>query len=230
MWFALRVNGTHLSQLSFTQTVISFSTWQTEQKKVGKEDVCICCTVSQTYGVEKGNCCVTVFHAGSTCYTLTLMGSQCKKEGGKKSNNAILCCFIAPYDNGFVNSVHEMKGTMWKEEMCERKTDREKTERPGQCHAGPGPSIREIAATNCRLHSLKAETPVWSAGLCHTPDTRLCDVSLWFCMCFCRVHSTFSYSGISFSFFSFFFFSVAKGSCSLCPGLVWLWSSWSHSW
>lgn len=56
------------------------------------------------------------------------------------------------------------------EEACEGETDREQTERPGQCHTRPGQSIREIGTNNCRLHSLKSETPVWSAGLCHAPD------------------------------------------------------------
>lgn len=29
-------------------------------------------------------------------------------------------------------------------------------------------------ATQCRLHSLKAETPVWSAGHCQAPDNEPC--------------------------------------------------------
>lgn len=60
--------GTSLSQLSFTEVVISFSTWQAEQKKIGKEDSCICCTVSQTYGGEEGNCGVCL-SCCATCYT-----------------------------------------------------------------------------------------------------------------------------------------------------------------
>lgn len=46
---------------------------------------------------------------------------------------------------------------------------------PGQ--AGPGQSIRKIGETNCQLHSLKPETPVWSAGDSHTPDSGPCSVS-----------------------------------------------------
>lgn len=66
----LCVKGAYLSQLSFPQIVISFSTWQAEQKKLGKEDVCICCTVSQTYG-KRRETAVSVFHAVPACYTLT---------------------------------------------------------------------------------------------------------------------------------------------------------------
>lgn len=49
-------------------SVIVFSTWQAEQKKIGKKDACICCTVSQTYGKRTGTA-VSVFHAVPTCYT-----------------------------------------------------------------------------------------------------------------------------------------------------------------
>lgn len=54
--------GISLAQLSFTEVVISFSTWQVEQKKIGKGDLCICCTVSQTYGKRRGTA-VSVFPA-----------------------------------------------------------------------------------------------------------------------------------------------------------------------
>lgn len=50
MWKEKKKTGISLAQLSFTEVVISFSTWQVEQKRIGKGDLCICCTVSQTYG------------------------------------------------------------------------------------------------------------------------------------------------------------------------------------
>lgn len=71
----------------FTRAVIIFSTWQAEQKKIGKEDEeCICCTVPQTYGKRRGTA-VSVFHAVLTCYTtLTSVG----KRGAQPSANVIL--------------------------------------------------------------------------------------------------------------------------------------------
>lgn len=69
--------------------------------------------------------------------------------------------------------------------MCEKGSGQ--TERSGQHHAkqSPGQAIREIGATNCRLHSLKAETSVgfwtmsnaWHLALCWTysnPNKQLC--------------------------------------------------------
>lgn len=65
---------------------------------------------------------------------------------------------------------------------CVKEMQTEKRQRPGQCHTRPDQSIREIGTTNCRLHSLKPETPVCSAGHCHTPDSRHCSVSVCVCV------------------------------------------------
>lgn len=48
------VKGKSLTQLSFTKVVIRFSTWQAQQKKTGKEYLCICCTVSRHMGRAGG--------------------------------------------------------------------------------------------------------------------------------------------------------------------------------
>lgn len=64
------------------------------------------------------------------------------------------------------------------EEQTDRKNEKNKTKSPGQCQTRPVQSIREIGETNCQLHSLKAETPEWSAGHYHTADSELCSVSV----------------------------------------------------
>lgn len=47
-----------LAQLSFAELVISFSTWQVEQKRIGQEDfVHLLCSIPDIWG-EEGNRCV----------------------------------------------------------------------------------------------------------------------------------------------------------------------------
>lgn len=162
----LCVKGAYLSQLSFPQIVISFSTWQAEQKKLGKEDVCICCTVSQTYG-KRRETAVSVFHAVPACYTLTSVETLILVQMSH-------CCIAVYFVWVGLLQCHAGDVFMFlvRGEDLTGEAEREKAERPGQCHTRPGQFVGEIGATNCRLHRLKPETLVWSAGLCHIPDNR----------------------------------------------------------
>lgn len=82
--------GTSLSQLSFTEVVISFSTWQAERKKIGKEDLCICCTVSQTYGERRG-AAASVFPA-----VLHVIQHRHQWEGGSQQGANVADILVTP--------------------------------------------------------------------------------------------------------------------------------------
>lgn len=169
-----------LAQLSFTQIVISFSTWQAEQKKLGKEDVCICCTVSQTYGKRRGNCCVCL----PCC--VCMLHTDISGDVDTSANVTQLHCCVFSQTFGLLQYLTgDMLMVLVYVEDLTGGAGREKAERAGQRHTKPGQFIREIGASNCRLHRLKPETPVWSAGLCHIPDNRHCAVSVSWCVCVC---------------------------------------------
>lgn len=159
-------------QLSFNQKAINSSTWQAEQKKLGKEKMCICCTVSRAYGKRRETAPYD-FHTRSKRGTVTLMGcgSKCK------------CCTIVFSLNVTQVHLHAQESIFLffffrsiRQACCGKETDREKKKGPGQCHSRLGQAVREIGATNCRLYSLRAETPVWSSGFYHIPGSRLCSV------------------------------------------------------
>lgn len=64
------VRGAFLSQLSlYSGSNLFFSTWQAEQKKIGKGDECICCTVFPDIWGRGGGTAGSLFHAVPTCYT-----------------------------------------------------------------------------------------------------------------------------------------------------------------
>lgn len=47
----------YLAQLSFAELVISFSTWQVEQKRIGQEDfVHLLCSIPDIWGEERNRC------------------------------------------------------------------------------------------------------------------------------------------------------------------------------
>lgn len=63
----LCVSGAHPLSSAYCSESNRFpSTWQAEQKKVGKADMCICCTVTHTYG-KRRETAVSDFHAASKC-------------------------------------------------------------------------------------------------------------------------------------------------------------------
>lgn len=92
----------------------------------------------------------------------------------------------------------------------EREKRKKKNRRPGKCQTRPVQSIREIGETNCQLHNLKAETPEWSAGHYHTPDSRLCS-ALRLCVCSDIKDATFSEKSPSTHSFLLLFLFLAAG-------------------
>lgn len=117
----LCVKGAYLSQLSFPQIVISFSTWQAEQKKLGKED-----GVHLLYSIpdiweEEGNCCVCL----SRC--ACMLHSDISGDVDTSANVTLLHCCIFCLELAFYSAMQGMcscflcAGRIWLETQKEKR-------------------------------------------------------------------------------------------------------------